>query len=109
VYVTTQQGPFVLKAFRISTGIVRAARDPMIVTIEGSNQNSSALIFGSSWTLIYNGTSGLATDPGRTSLGVQQTILNNTLPFTSYRFLVVTKRGYDICTEYSEVQLFTSL
>jgi hypothetical protein len=39
------------------------ARDPMTITIEGSNQPSSVLLFGSNWTLIYSGTSGFDSDP----------------------------------------------
>ena len=105
VYVTAEQGPFVLRAFRVATGDYGSTRDPMTITIEGSNANSSALIFGSSWTLIYNGTSGLTTNPGRRGLGVQQTISNNTLAFASYRVLVVEKRSSESCVEYGEIQL----
>ncbi len=98
VYVTAQQGPFVLQAFRIAMGTYGSPCDPMTITIEGSNQMGSALVLGSSWTLLYNGTSGLSIDPGRTSLGIQQIITNNTLTFASYRI--------ESCVEYGEVQLF---
>ena len=105
VYVTVQQDPFVLDAFRIATGQL-AVRDPLAINIEGSNQIGSALTLGSSWTLIYNGTSGLSTDPGRYSLGVKQAISDNILAFASYRFLVVEKRGVESSAEYAEIQLF---
>jgi hypothetical protein len=105
VYVTAHQGAFILEAFRIATGQV-TVRDPLAITIEGSNQIGTVLTLGSSWTLIYNGTSGLLTDPGRYSLGVKQAISNNIVAFASYRFLVVAKRGVEDCVEYAEIQLF---
>jgi hypothetical protein len=106
VYVTTQYAPFVLDAFRTATGSYGPWRDPLTITIEGSNQNGSNLTLGSSWTLIYNGTSGLSTNPGRNMLGTKQILLNNTLSFASYRFLIVEKRDNNTCVEYAEIQLF---
>ena len=105
-YVTAKRDAFVLGSFCFATSNWAPTRDPLIITIEGSNNNGSALTVGSSWTLIYNGTSGLSIDPGRSTLGTTQMISNNILAFASYRFLVVAKRGYETCAAISEVQLF---
>lgn len=106
VYVTAHNGSFVLEAFRIASGHLNNVRDPLTITIEGSNQNDTTLTLRSSWTLIYNGTSGLSINPGRLSLDIKQMITNNTLPFSSYRFLVVEKRINESCVEIFEIQLF---
>jgi hypothetical protein len=76
----------------------------MRITIEGSNQSSSALLFGSSWTLIYNGSSGLDSDPGRYTFGLTQFISNNVISYESYRLLITSKRSLSNAVQYSEVQ-----
>lgn len=101
-YRTPQRGASRLVAFQVCTCVSLPNRDPTIVTIEGSNQPTSALTLGSSWTLIYSGPSGLATDPGRSACGTTQ-FLSNTVWYASYRFLVTAKRGADSCASYSEV------
>ena len=106
LYITAQRGAFVLGSFRFGSATWNPSRDPFIITIEGSNNNGSALTLGLSWTLIYNGTAGLSTDPGRSTLGTTQMINNNALAFASYRFLIVAKRGYETCAAISEIQLF---
>jgi hypothetical protein len=91
LYLTLQRGASLLVAFRIITAPSLSSRDPLTVTMEGSVQNSSRLIYGSSWTLIYNGSSGLNPDPGRSASGITQTLSNNFIwPFNSmnYNYLV---------------------
>ncbi|CAF1338460.1 unnamed protein product [Adineta steineri] len=83
-------------------------RDPLSLTIEGSNLYKSELTFGSSWTLIYEGSSGLISDPGRSSFGAIQILPNNSMRFASYRFLVTSKRGSENCASYSEVRFLLS-
>ena len=73
-YITFKNGPFLLRAFRIRPGHYNEARDPSTITIEGSNLADTFLTLGSSWTLIYNGSTGLTTDPGRKMLGQTRTI-----------------------------------
>ena len=102
--MTPLVGPLIIRAFRICTGNDSPPRDPMTITLEGSNQTGSALFLGSSWTLIYNGPTGLATDPGRQTFGVRQTF-SNTRAFASYRILMPTKRANDIALQYSEIEL----
>lgn len=50
-----------------------------IITFEGSNQPTSSLNLGSSWTLVYSGLSGLATDSGRFACGQPQLFPSNTV------------------------------
>ena len=106
LYVTLQHGPFILSAFRMVKGNFSSTRDPMRITIEGSNQNGMNLTFGSSWTPLYNGTAGLDINPGFRNAGVKQSLVNNQLRFSSYRFLILAKRGNETCTEYAEIELF---
>jgi hypothetical protein len=80
-------------------------RDPLTITLEGTNQPVSALTISSSWTLIYSGASGLASDPGRQACGTPLLFPSNSVWYSSYRFLVTSKRGADSSTWYSEVQL----
>jgi hypothetical protein len=67
----------ILTAMWFLTANSLPARDPMIVSIEGSNQPSSVLLFGSSWTLIYRGSSDIDSDPNRYSYGMTEIISNN--------------------------------
>ncbi|CAF1194195.1 unnamed protein product [Adineta ricciae] len=104
-YLELQRGSTVVTALQTYTGGDHSERDPLIVSLEGSNQSGSNLTLGSSWTLIYNGNSGLATDPGRNSGGSIQQI-NNTISYKSYRFLVSGKRSTSNSVAYSELILY---
>ena len=106
IYLTVPGDPFALKSFRIIKGGYSAVRDPLRMTIEGSNQTGSALTLGSSWTLIYNGTTGLDVNPGFFQPGVQQMLVNNTLVFSSYRFLMTQHRSTTTCIEYNEIEMY---
>ncbi|CAF0787920.1 unnamed protein product [Didymodactylos carnosus] len=103
-YVTPSMGPSMLKAFAFVTGNDNSNRDPTAITIEGSNSTSS-LTIGTSWTLIYSGPSGLSSDPGRRTLGVQQTFSSNTVYYLNYRLLTTTQRGTGSSVQYSEAIL----
>ena len=89
---------------RFATGGDAPTRDPITVTLEGSN--ADALDIGSSWTLIYNGPTGisLTTDPGRSTYVAQQNF-SNTIAYKSYRLLVTSQRGADWAVQYSEAQI----
>ncbi len=104
LYLTLQRSASVLTGIRFCTANASPERDPMRITIEGSNQSSSALLFGSSWTLIYNGSSGLDSDPGRYTFGLTQFISNNVISYESYRLLITSKRSLSNAVQYSEVQ-----
>jgi hypothetical protein len=105
-YRTPLRGPSLIIGLQICTSGSATTRDPITITFEGSNQPAAALNSGSSWTLIYNGSSGLATDPGRRACGSPLLFPSNSVWYTSYRFLVASKRGVDSSTWYSEVQFF---
>ena len=101
-YATLSTGPIILNAFYFITLPFSSNRDPLTITIEGSNQNSSLLTFGSSWTLIYNGSTGLTINPGRSAKGTTQILQNLPAAFASYRVLITSKRGIDTSTSYAE-------
>ena len=103
-YVTPQRGPTLLVAIQFTTASDEPGRDPLGVTIEGSN-TTSALMRGTSWSLIYSGSTGLGKDPGRGTDGPIQCISNNVIWYTSYRVLVTSKRGASNSVQYSEVRL----
>ncbi|CAF1044622.1 unnamed protein product [Adineta steineri] len=104
-YLELKRGALLVTGLQIYTADDPPERDPITVSLEGSNQSVSNLAFGSSWTLIYNGDSGLKTDPDRYNCGVVQQI-NNSNRYKSYRFLVSSKRGYENSVQYSELKLF---
>jgi hypothetical protein len=82
----------------------------ILVTIEGSNETlTSKLNCGSSWSLIYRGTSGLDDHLDRSAyklVPLDPLLRTSTSPFRSYRLLVVQKRGSEDSVQYSEAQLF---
>ena len=104
-YVTPLQGPTLLKAFQFTTAGDAPERDPTWITIEGSNATSSALMYGTSWSLIYDASSGLDANPGRRGNGSIQCILSNTIWYTSYRVLVKQKRNDSNSVHYDEIRL----
>ncbi len=103
-YVTPSKSTTVLTGVQIATANDVSQRDPLTITIEGSNATGDDLTLGSSWTLLYSGTSGLDTDPGRKQWGESVSIANSTA-YSSYRLLVTSKRGVNYCTQHSEVAL----
>ncbi|CAF1529819.1 unnamed protein product [Rotaria sp. Silwood1] len=79
-------------------------RDPITVTLEGSNAN--ALDNGSSWALIYSGSTGIShtADPGRMVYVTRQNF-SNTIAYRSYRLLVTSQRAPEWGVQYSEAQI----
>jgi hypothetical protein len=105
VYLTLQCGTSLLLAFQLDVPYSIPERDPLTITIEGSNQSISALMLGSSWTLIYNGSTGFNPDPGRNNSGIIQNMSNNTSWYTSYRILVTSKRHISDAVHFGEIEL----
>jgi hypothetical protein len=103
--VTLQQGAAVMNGLQFCTANDNSQRDPITMTLEGSNQTGSALLLGSSWSLIYNGSCGLDVDPGRNQLGQIQTF-SNFIAYASYRILIISYRNSDHCVQYGELKLF---
>lgn len=105
LYLTLQRGPATVIGFQISTADDKDARDPIIVTLEGSNQSGLNLTLGTSWNLLYSGFSGLSDNPGRNQWGVRRYFANS-IRYASYRFLVSSKRSPESSVQYAEIQLF---
>jgi hypothetical protein len=80
--------------------------DLILVKLESSNKPSTTLTLGSRWTSIYKSTSGLANDPGPYTCGITQWFSNNSIWYTSYRMLVLSKRTIGNFVQYSELELF---
>ena len=106
-YLTLQRAISILQGFRIRTANDLPDRDPLTITIEGSNDVASLLTSGSSWTLIYNGVTGLSVDPGRLTWGSYQ-FFPNLVAFSSYRFLIASKRGVADATQYADVEFISA-
>lgn len=105
LYLSLSRGPALLVAFRICTADSCLNCDPITVTIEGSNRTSVALTLGSSWTLLYKGSSGLDIDPGGNHFGVTRWLLNSSIWYSSYRILATSKRDLGRLVHYSELEL----
>ena len=95
----------IVTGFRFTTAIDQPKQDPIAITLEGSNADKFSLKFGKSWTLIYNGSSGLDIDPGRGKTGSLQRFHNSQF-YRSYRMLVVSKRDSDHGVHYSEFEFY---
>ncbi|CAF1358632.1 unnamed protein product [Adineta ricciae] len=104
-YFTPRSGSMIVIGFRLGTNNYDSSRDPLTVTVEGSNSNESAFTLGSSWTLIYNGSSGLLSSTNHGQWGTIQVLSGPFVRFSSFRFLVTTKRGVQCGAAYSEYQL----
>ncbi|CAF1429029.1 unnamed protein product [Adineta steineri] len=104
-YLELKRGTSLVTGLQICTADDFPERDPLTVSLEGSNQSGAALTLGSSWTLIYKGDSGLGIDTDRLTCGIMQ-LINNPIQYKSYRFLVSSKRDYRNSVQYSEVKLF---
>jgi hypothetical protein len=82
-------------------------RDPITVTLEGTNATSiAALNLGSSWTFIYSGPTGIdpLNAPPRSTYVPQQKF-SNTIPYSSYRLLLTSQRNVTDAVQYAESQI----
>ena len=104
-YVTLQRGPSIVKGFQICAANDEPGRDPVRITLEGSNDRNVNLTFGTSWSLIHNGSTSLDTISSRFGCSLIQCI-SNSIRYESYRFLVTHKYEKSNSVQYSEVQLF---
>ncbi|CAF0824416.1 unnamed protein product [Adineta ricciae] len=99
-------GSTLVNGLRVCTANDHFERDPIIVSLEGSNSTGTNLTLGASWTLLYDGPSGISLDPGRRKCGSIQ-YFDNIVEYSSYRFLVSGKRRKADCIQYSEVKLYS--
>jgi hypothetical protein len=82
-------------------------RDPITITLEGTNATTTAALnLGSSWTLIYSGPTGIdpITVPARSTYVPQQNF-SNTIVFSSYRLHVTSQRNISDAVQYCESQI----
>lgn len=105
LYFISHDGPVLLISVQFRTANNIIERDPLTTTIEGSNQPSALLTLGSSWTLLYSGTTGLDSILDRHTWGPAQLVWANSILYSSYRILITSKRGVEIGTQYCEVKL----
>ncbi|CAF1647770.1 unnamed protein product, partial [Didymodactylos carnosus] len=106
-YIIPSQTSTVLRAIQFGTARDFPEGDPLSITLEGSNStNTTELILGRYWTLMYSGVTGLTTDPGRSVYGDLITLSNSTVPYNSYRVLITAQRGVSNGVQYSEVALY---
>jgi len=105
-FIVTPSALSTLSGVRFATGNDAAERDPFTITIEGTNSPNATTTLNSSWTTIYNGVSGLATDPGRDTFGATVSF-TNALQFASYRVLIQTVRGPGTANsfQFDEIEL----
>ena len=101
-------GASVVTGFRLATANDLPRRDPLEITLEGSNDPDATKAGGSGYVVIYEGTSGLDNDPGRGKWGETLSI-NNTTPYKSYRILVTKTRAAADGTQFAEVELLGAL
>ena len=105
-YVTPSIGQSIVKSIQFATANDAPGRDPLTITLEGSNSTTN-LTTGIAWTTIFTGGAGLDANPGRAAWGAAIAI-NNDAAFTSYRLLVTSVRdavGGSHLTQFSEVKL----
>ena len=105
-YLTPLIGSSVATGVVFNTANDSPDRDPTMITLEGSNDATSELPSGHSWTLIYAGSSGISAtiDPGRNTK-CQLQVFNNSIAYKSYRLLITDKRGYGNSVQYSELAI----
>ncbi len=100
-------GACVVTGIQFATANDAPERDPITMTLEGSNVvNTLFLSKGSSWTLIYSGLTGISntTIPSRTTY-VDPQNFTNTARFTSYRLIMTSQRNISTNLQYSEAHL----
>ena len=106
-FLVTPAAQRVVTAFQIATANDMPGRDPLAVTVEGSDGAQADAEGGTGFVLLYAGLTGLDADPGRKQWG-PAIVFANTRAYRTYRVLVTETRsdGAD-ATQYSEVRLGT--
>lgn len=94
-----------INAIRFITAEDRPERDPMKITVEASNSPHSEEAGFKSWTLLYEGESGVLEDAPRNSEGLAATF-KNSKPYKYYRILITqVKSGSADGVQYAEMIL----
>jgi len=104
-FVVTPSGGGIVSAVQLATANDVPDRDPLSITIEGSNDSNATDAQGSGFTLLYEGPTGLANDPGRKQWGPVIRFMNP-MAYKTYRVLVTQVRGDNAdAVQYSEIKL----
>ena len=106
-YVTpTLTSTSVTNGLLFATGGDFPERDPITVTLEGTNLTAPNA--SSSWVLIYNGSTGidLSTVINRLTYGTLQ-VFPNTIAYRSYRLLITSQRAAQDSIQYSEAHIMS--
>ena len=99
-----------VNTIRFATANDSSGRDPLTITLEGSNANSNDLGLGSSWHTLWSGVTGLAALSEVYGTYGDYETFSNTTAYQSYRILVTEVRSTTAgMTQFSEVQLFTAV
>jgi hypothetical protein len=102
--VTPALGPSIVTGIQVATAADTPNRDPLTVSIEGSNATTD-LNAGASWTLIADNVNlGINVDPARQMFG-PVVMFANTTAYRSYRVIVKSQRGADTSVQYAEMNL----
>jgi hypothetical protein len=106
-YVTPQAGNSVATGIQFATANDCPVRDPIMMTLEGTDVPSAQLLLGASWTLIYAGSTGISTTvtPNRMTYIPMQNF-TNTVAYNSYRLLITVQDGIGGGVQYSEANIF---
>jgi hypothetical protein len=107
-FIVTIPNSSVVTGFQFTAANDAAERDPISVTIEGASASDpSSAAANATWTLLYSGPSGLASDPGRQTNGAVISVANGA-GFNTYRLLVTDVRNQATANsmQFSEVQFF---
>ncbi len=106
-FTITPRAPGVASAFQFATANDAEGRDPLAITIEGSDADDAGKDQGGGFILLYDGPSGLEADPGRLHWASCVVFANRTA-YRTYRVLVSRVRdGNANGTQYSEFRLGT--
>ncbi|HTJ79365.1 MAG TPA: glycoside hydrolase family 95 protein [Rariglobus sp.] len=98
-------GASIVTGIRFATGNDSPERDPLTITIEGSNTPGATKPGATGFSILYEGPSGLENQSGRTQWG-QPISFKNTTVYKSYRVLIEkTRGGQGTGAQYSEVEL----
>ncbi len=103
--ITPQLGYSIINGIQFATANDVPARDPVSITIEGSNAGNAGSAGGNGFVPVWAGPTSLAVDPGRTTYGRQYTFVNSAA-YKNYRVLVTATSGSGGGAQYSEVKLF---
>ncbi|MEO6569651.1 MAG: hypothetical protein ABIO94_12875 [Opitutaceae bacterium] len=103
--VTPTAGPTIVTAIQFAAANDVEGRDPVKITLEGSNDPKATEAGAKDFAVVYEGPSGLEIDPGRTTFGKVITF-DNKVAYQSYRLLITATRATDAdSTQYAEVKL----